>query len=369
MIADAGFAAGLLATMVATPSASGSERELADRLERIALEHGIATQRVGDSLVMRRGTSRGPRLWLLSHLDTVPIGGGWTKDPLGGAGWIEEPSRTVLYGRGANDAKISGAAMLAALIDLRDDELRGEVAVVLTACEETDNSGMTACLAAIGAPDAAICGEPTGLDVVVAQGGLAVLKATWRGISCHAAHANTVENVNALLVAARELAEIRSVIEVGDPHPLLGRTTVVPTQIRCGERHNVVPDVAEVVFDARLAPNVTADDVKLALERRLPSAEIEIRSKRLAAVDTPREHPVVRAALKAAGREKPIASRTLSDMAFLKGVPAVKCGPGQTARSHTPDEFVCRDELLAGVAFYRAAAPAILEALAEGSAA
>jgi acetylornithine deacetylase len=174
-----------------------------------------------------------------------------------------------------------------------------------------------------------------------------------------------VPNVNALLAAARDLAAFPAALPVGAQHPLLGTTTVVATQLKAGERHNVVPDLAEAVFDARVAPGVSADEVRAALAQKLPHAEVTIRSKRLQAIETAPDHPVVRAALAAAGRAAPIASRTLSDMAFLQGVPAVKCGPGATARSHTPDEYVLRGELLAGIEFYTKAAPAILAALAE----
>lgn len=356
--------AALLSRMVATPSPSGDEGALADFVIAFAGENGLSTQRIGNSVVARIGSpsAQAPRLWLLSHLDTVPVGNGWSHDPLKGE-W--EGDR--LYGRGANDAKVCGASMLAAAAALVPEfssgRIRGVLEVVLTACEETTNAGMGDVLAALGPPDACICGEPTSLEVVCAQGGLSVLAAKWRGISCHAAHAATVDNVNALLVAARDLAELPSVLHVGHDHPLLGRTSVVTTQLKAGERHNVIPDLAEAVFDARVAPGTSADEIRAELERRLPNAEVTIRSKRLTAVETAIDHPVVRAALLAAKKPRAIASRTLSDMAFLMGVPAVKCGPGDTSRSHTPNEYVTRAELDAGVQFYRAAVPSILAVL------
>lgn len=352
----------LLARMVAIPSVSGDESAIADFVTEYARSAGLVVERIRNSVMVTTGR-RAPTLWLLSHLDTVPVGNGWTVDP----GVIEWRDGR-LYGRGSNDAKVSGAAMLSALVDLRETAAGDEVAVVLTACEETNNSGMNEVLEAKGRPQACICGEPTGLEVVCAQGGLSVLTATWRGVSCHAAHAKNVKNDNALLKAARDLSTLPNVVEVGEEHPLLARTTVVATQLKVGERHNVVPDLAEAVFDARLSPTAEADAVRARLAELLPNAEVMIRSKRLQAVDTPPDHPVVLAALAAARRVHPLASKTLSDMAFLKGVPAVKCGPGQTARSHTPDEFVMLDELLAGVAFYRDAASRITRALegAEG---
>jgi acetylornithine deacetylase len=100
----------------------------------------------------------------------------------------------------------------------------------------------------------------------------------------------------------------------------------------------------------------------------LPSASIEIHSERLKPVETAAEHPLVRAALNSAGRTAAIGSNTLSDMALLARIPAVKCGPGETARSHTPDEFVLQEELEAGAAFYARLVPAAFEALAQAGA-
>lgn len=354
----------LLARMVAYSSPSGDERALADAVQSWVAERGIDVVRIGDTVVARLAPEARPRVWLMSHLDTVPVGSGWTREPLRGV-WDGD----VLYGRGANDAKISAATMLTAAFALADNPLRGGVDVVLTACEETNNSGAAAAIAALGLPDACVCGEPTGLEVVSAQGGLSVLAATWRGKSCHAANAGQVEHSNALLLAARDMAGLDPVIGVGAPHARLGRTTVVATQLSAGERHNVVPDVANAVFDARLSPNTSADDVRSALASLLPHADVTIRSKRLLAFETADDHPIVRAALRAAGKSHSIASRTLSDLALLQGVPGVKCGPGLSARSHTPDEFVLRDEVDAGVAFYTAVAPAMLDALAASASA
>lgn len=355
--------ADFLLRLVATPSVSGEEGAAADLVVALASEHGLSCDRLGNTVRVRIGASEGPRLWLLSHLDTVPVGNGWTA-PAYPIAWDGDR----LVGRGSNDAKVCGVSMLGAAIALAQQELPGRVEVILTAQEETTNAGMGDALEAFGSPDACVCGEPTSLEVVCAQGGLGVLKAEWRGVSCHAAHAATVKNENALLAASRDLARFPSALPVGSPHPLLGTTTVVATQLKSGERHNVVPDLAEAIFDARIAPGVTADDVRAAIAELLPHAAVTIRSKRLSAVETAPDHPVVRAALRAAGRAAPIASRTLSDMAFLPGIPAVKCGPGATARSHTPDEFVLREELLAGVEFYTKAAPAILAALLGSSA-
>lgn len=341
--------AALLRELVATPSPSGEEAALgalvADRLRAA----GFAVGRVGDGVAAEAGPERAPVLLLCSHLDTVPAGSSWSADP-----WRAEWHDGRLTGLGANDAKASVAAMIVAGERWLTAGARGgfRLRLAFNALEETTNRGMEQLLAAYGAPDAAVIGEPTGLEVVHAQAGLAVLEAEWRGRSCHAAHVGRVEHENALLLAARDLAGFPPCVELGTPHPACGASTMAVTVLRSGERHNKVPDLAQALLDARLAPNAAAEDALAAARTRLPHAEVRVRSARLRPVETPADHPLVRAALAAAGRAAPISSSTMSDMALLQGVPAVKCGPGRTERSHTPDEFVTRDELEAGFRFY-----------------
>jgi acetylornithine deacetylase len=347
----------LLHELVATPSVSGDEAAAAAFVVDLLQSRGVDVKRIGDSVLARCSRGSGPSLLLTSHLDTVPVGEGWTRDPAGV--WEGEK----LYGRGANDAKASVAAMIAAFLGDKS-EWRGEVWLALNACEETSNAGMADVLEHAHPIDGAVVGEPTGLEVARAQSGLAIVRAEWSGRSCHAAHVARVEHDNALTKAAAELARAAPFLTLDGEHPLLGKSTVAPTVLRAGERHNVVPDHAEALFDARLAPPHTAADVVAALARALPAAELHVKSDRLVAVETADEHPLVRAAVECAGRSAAVGSATLSDMALLAGIPAVKCGPGETARSHTPDEYVLASEVEAGAAFYAALVPAALAALA-----
>ncbi len=349
----------LLQELVRIPSPSGAEGPCAAFARDWFAAHGIDVELVGDSVLARVELGPGPSLLLHSHLDTVPAGPSWSADPFA-AEWQGER----LVGLGANDAKCSAAGMMLAAAELaRTRAGRGTLLVALCACEETTNAGMREVLAHVGRPDGAVTGEPTGLEVVRAQAGLAVLVARWRGTSCHAAHVARVEHRNALLAAARDLAEFPQALTLAGEHPLLGPSTIAATVLRAGERHNLVPDQAELLLDARLAPPHDAAECLELLARRWPQAELSLRSDRLRPVETAAEHPLVRCALEAAGKQRPIGSSTMSDMALLPGVPAVKCGPGETARSHTPDEFVLRAEVEAGARFYARIAPAALAAL------
>lgn len=349
--------------LVRIPSPSGSEGEVARFAADWLGEFGLEVALVGNSVVARIQGGTGARVMLASHLDTVPAGEAWLADPWDVA-WKDER----LVGLGANDAKGCAAAMMWSAARLAGrGGLEGELVLALNACEETTNAGMRDVLAEIGMPDAAVVGEPTGLEVVRAQAGLAVLTAVWTGRSCHAAHVSRVEHENALLAAARELAGLRSPWVLEGEHPLLGPSTLSATVLHAGDRHNRVPDRAEATFDARLAaPHTAAECVEL-LRGKLPNAEVSIRSERLRAFETGGEHPFVRAMLRCAEKREAIGSNTLSDMALLDGVPAVKCGPGATARSHTPNEWIELAELEAGARFYERAVPEALRVMREGA--
>ena len=359
----------LLSRLVSTPSESGREQALQGLLLAELARAGLSAEPIGDGLVVRIG-GPGPRLLLVSHLDTVPVGQGWSGDPYDGTWHAQPDGDQRLVARGANDAKASGAAMLAALCALapRGAALGGELLVALNATEETSNQGMRDLLAAIGPPDGAAVGEPTGLEVVRAQSGLVVIAAHFAGQSCHAAHAGRVPHHNALLSAARALAALPDVLFLEGQHPLLGRSSLVPTVLEAGQRHNVVPDRARAVFDGRLAPPHGGPQALALLAERLPGARLELCSERLKPCETDPNHPLVLAALEAAGRSRAIGSNTLSDMALLQGVPAVKVGPGETVRSHTADEFVLASEVLAGARFYTRFAERCFEALRQPAA-
>jgi len=350
----------LLQQLVAIPSVSREEDRIATFVQSEIEGAGLECRRIGNTVLARYGQSGGPRLLLNTHLDTVPVGEGWTHDP-----FAAEWSGGKLYGRGSNDAKASVASMLVCMMQLAEagTELPGEVWLALNEREETDNFGMGRTLEHLGMPDAAVTGEPTSLEIVRAQSGLAVLIAEWTGRSCHAAHVAGVEHDNALLKAAADIQQAGPFGLLPEEHALLGASTIAPTVLHSGERHNVVPDHAQAIFDARLAPPYSGADAMQWLVERMPSAELRLRSDRLRAVETAESHPLVKTALECAGKREAIGSATLSDMALLPGIPAVKCGPGATERSHTPDEFVLASEVEDGTRFYGALVPAALEAL------
>jgi acetylornithine deacetylase len=345
----------LLSKLVAIPSYSGSEEAIAAFLTEHLQACGLKVQNHNGNLIIDVVGDPGPTLMLASHLDTVKAGESWLADPFAG-NWQHDR----LIGLGANDAKASVVAMCCAAIDMAKTSFHGTLRIALVVEEETSNAGMADVLAAFGNPDLAVIGEPTGLEVVRVQAGLGVLHATWLGHSCHAAHAALVEHDNALLKACKELAKLPACHSFPDNHALLNPTTVVAAVLQAGDRHNRVPDRAFATFDVRLTPPDNAADVVDWLQLQLPRAQIKIASDRLRPIETPADHPLVLAALEVAGRKQAIASNTMSDMALLQEVPVIKCGPGESDRSHTPNEFITRAELAAGVNFYSGLAKQLL---------
>ncbi len=333
----------LLSDLVRIPSPSGQEDAVVARLEDALRQLGLAPSRHGRNLTALLDGGKGPLLLLNSHTDTVPVGEDWTKAPLSAT--IENGR---LYGRGANDAKGPLTAMiLGAARAFEKDAPKGRVLLAASCEEEVLGQGLEKLLPLLPRPDAAVVGEPTGLRPAVAQKGLIVLEITAAGRSAHAAHGG---GLNAIEAAARDVL-VLSQLRFDKTHPALGSPTLNVTQINGGARHNVIPDRCTLVVDIRTTPDYAPEEIVAAVTRAV-EGQVRVRSSRLGSVETDPAHAVVQAALSANPAARPYGSPTLSDWVFLKGIPTVKVGPGESKRSHTPDEFIEVAELEAGVAFY-----------------
>lgn len=333
----------LLEALVAIPSVSGSEASLADYLTGYLTAQGFHPQRKGANLWFEVGKAA-PRLLFVSHLDTVPPCAGWTTEPHQ-PHWEGE----VLHGLGANDAKGCVAAMIQAAQLLRDQDVGEEgTAVFAFVCEEErGGQGIQEVLPLLGPLDAAVVGEPTGLKVCAAQRGMLVLRGLASGVSAHVAHATLGEN--AIHKAARDMVKLEAM--TFEPHPLLGTTRPVVTQVHGGLARNQVPDACEFVVDLRTTPNLQERDILARICGELQST-ITILSSGYQPMATDPAEPIVQAALQAAHTKVPVGSDTTSDWAFLGALPAVKAGPGDTLRSHRPNEWLSLKELNAGTTFY-----------------
>jgi acetylornithine deacetylase len=333
----------LLRDLVRIPSESGHEEGVVARLDSAARELGVTPEVIGRNITALFDGGDGPLLLLNSHTDTVPVGEGWTRDPLGA-----EIENGRIYGRGSNDAKGCVTAMLlGAARAFATNAPKGKVLFAASCEEEVLGQGLEKLLPLLPRPDAAVVGEPTGLQPAVAQKGLLLLEVTAAGRSAHAAWGG---GVNAVEAAARDVLALSKLAVPGE-HPALGKTSLHVTQISGGTRHNVIPDACKLVVDIRTTPAVSPESI-VELVKRSVEGQVKVRSSRLGSVETDPGHAIVQAALAANPGAAPYGSPTLSDWVFLKGIPTVKAGPGQSPRSHTPDEYLEVAELEAGVLFY-----------------
>jgi len=338
----------LLKALVAIPSVSGDEEPLARYVETTAREWGL--QVVRDELAVRveLGTRPCPTIALVSHLDVVPPGKGWTREP-----FTPTVEGTRLYGRGSGDAKASVAAMLCATKDLADagGPPRGRLLALFGYGEETKHTTMERAVETVGRIDAAVVGEPTNLEFAVAQRGLMMVDLLAEGDQRHAGYAAADgEFRNAALVLARDLLKLDGLFAERS-HPVLGRTTATPTMLDAGVSRNVTPPVAKAILDIRSTPDWTHDEVAHVLRQSLTS-NVVVTSQRLVPCETPAGSRLLAAARRVRPEARTFGSPTCSDWVFLRHVDAVKCGPGTSRRSHTPDEYVDLPEVTAARAFH-----------------
>lgn len=338
----------LLSELVATPSVSGSEEAVARLAEATAREWGLDVVRDETGVKVRvAGRAPGPRLALVSHLDVVPPGDGWTRDPFTP---VIESGR--LYGRGSGDAKASVAAMLTAARDVAEagGAARGELLVILGYGEETRHTSMPAAVASVGPIDAAIVGEPTSLDLAIAQRGLMMVDLVARGDQRHAGYASEGGFTNAATALARDLLLLDGLFD-DRTHPVLGRVTVTPTMLEGGVSRNVTPPRVKAVLDVRSTPDWTHEEIAERLRARLES-DVTVTSARLVPCESPPQSRLVETARHVRPGSRTYGSPTCSDWVFLRHTDAVKCGPGTSRRSHTPDECVDLGEVTEARSLY-----------------
>jgi acetylornithine deacetylase len=335
----------LLRLMIQTPSVSRDEAAVADRIEAWAKQYGVSPRRVGNNLIFEpdRPDPAKPNLLLNSHIDTVRPAASWTRDPFAPT----EDDEGRLYGLGSNDAGAPLVSLLLTWLMLRDTEQPYNLYMVASAEEEVSGAGgIASVLPELPEFAFAVVGEPTQMQPAVAEKGLMVVDGTVAGKAGHAARN---EGINAIYRALPVVEALRDMqFPLVSPH--LGPVKVSVTQINAGTAHNVVPDRCTFVVDVRTNECYSNEAAFQLLQAAVgEGAELKARSFRLNSSSVSEEHPfVVRA--KMMGKE-PFGSPTLSDQALLR-CPSVKIGPGDSARSHTADEYIRLDELRAGIAEY-----------------
>ena len=331
----------LLKNMIRIPSFSRDEGAVADFLERWMLTEGFAVRRLGNNLWMESGPADGrPTILLNAHIDTVKPASGYTRDP-----FTPEIEDGCLYGLGSNDDGGSLIALLETYSRLIQKEQPYRLIFSATAEEEVSGKGgLDLILPELGRIDFGVMGEPTGMRMAVAERGLMVLDCTAYGKSGHAARN---EGVNAIYKAIEDIQWFKShsFDRVSD---FLGAVKMSVTQINAGTQHNVVPDKCTFVVDVRPNGMYTNPEL-LEMIKSSVSCEVKERSTRIGSSHLPMDHPAVVRGL-SLGLE-PFGSPTTSNQALCH-FPTLKIGPGDSARSHSADEYIRLDEIADGIETY-----------------
>lgn len=334
----------LLQSLIRIPSFSREESTTADRIAGYLQAAGIASERIGNNIVASNKyfDASKPTLLLNSHHDTVRPNAQYTRDPFSPD--IEDGK---LFGLGSNDAGGCLVSLIAAFQHFYPTQnLSYNLVLAATAEEEISGAGgVERILPHIPAIDCAIVGEPTQLDLAVAERGLMVLDCVTTG---EAGHAARQQGINALERAMDDIQWIRThrFKRVSD---LLGPCKMNVTVIETPNKsHNIIPAECQFVVDVRVNELYEFEELLEEIRSNI-RATVNPRSLRLRATSIATDHPLVQAGIKLGG--KPFGSPTTSDKALMP-FPALKTGPGDSARSHTADEFIFIEEIQAGIQHY-----------------
>ena len=337
-------AIGLLKELIATPSFSKEEDETAGILCRFIGTKGIEHSRVGNNVfaLNKYYDANKPSILLNSHHDTVKPNKGYSFDPFSP---FEKEGK--LFGLGSNDAGGCLVSLLATFLNFYErQDIKYNVVFAASAEEEISGvNGIELVLPYLGKIDCGIVGEPTKLEMAVAERGLMVIDCTAEGRSGHAARN---EGENALYKAVEDINWIRN-YKFEKVSPLLGEsrltTTVIATE---NVQHNVVPSQCKFVIDVRVNELYTFDEILDALQKNLKS-KFKPRTTRMKSTSIPLDHPLVKAGIKLG--KGYYGSPTTSDKALMP-FSTLKMGPGDSARSHTADEYIYIDEIKEGIETY-----------------
>ena len=333
---------GLLHQLISIPSLSRDEKAVADFLEGWLSKEGLNPHRCGNNLWCAAG--EGPAVLVDAHIDTVKPVAGWTRDP-----FTPSLEGNRLYGLGSNDDGASVVSIIEAYKRLTAKKQPYTLVLSLSCEEETSGrNGLEISLkeieAACGPVVCGVCGEPTSLEMVVAEKGLMVLDCSVKGVAGHAAR-NTGVNAIYKALPAIEWFRNKQFEKVSD---LLGPVKMTVTQVNAGTQHNVIPDVCTFVVDVRSNGLYSNEELLELIQAEAP-CEVVARSTRLHGSAISAEHPLVKRSL-ALGLPA-VGSPTLSNQALCR-FPSVKFGPGDSPRSHTADEYVVIDDIPKAVDIY-----------------
>ena len=333
----------LLATLISIPSFSSDEGKTAATIENWLDDMNIRFERSNNNVYAfnKHFDKAKPTLLLNSHHDTVKPNSAYTRDPFAPA--FEDGK---LFGLGSNDAGGCLVSLLATFAKFYDEEDLGHNIVIVASAEEESSGplGLNSMIPILPEIDVAIVGEPTQMELAIAEKGLVVFDAIVRGTPSHAAHPN---GDNAIYNTIEVLDWFKK-FKFEKVSEMLGETKLTVTQIHAGSQHNVVPADVEIVLDVRVNDCYTNLEISELLQEAAP-CEIKPRSLRLNSSSIDKSHALVQSGLNL-GRGT-YGSPTLSDQAAIS-CPSLKLGPGDSKRSHSADEYIFVNEIEEGIDLY-----------------
>ena len=333
----------LLKKLIATQSFSREEEGTAAIIEQFLKEKGITPNRKINNVWARNKyfDAAKPTILLNSHHDTVKPNSGYTRDPFDAK--IEDGK---LYGLGSNDAGGCLVSLIAVFLYFYErDDLKYNFCLAATAEEEISGlNGIELLVPDLGQLDFGIIGEPTLMQLAVAERGLMVLDCVAHGKAGHAARE---EGENAIYNAIKDIEWFRT-FKFPKESDVFGPIKMSVTVINAGSQHNVVPAGCNFVVDVRVTDAYRNEEV-LEIIKQHVKCDVKARSTRLKPSSINRKHPIVQAGI-SLGRTT-YGSPTTSDQSLLD-IETIKIGPGDSARSHMADEFVYVDEIKEGIELY-----------------
>ena len=337
------LAVSLLQQLISIPSFSKEEDKTAGLLVSFFKHHGIEATRKGNNVWAKNKffDPTKPTILLNSHHDTVKPNPAYTRNPFSAD--VEDGK---LYGLGSNDA---GGALVSLIMTFyyfyQEQNLKYNLVLAATAEEEiSGTNGVELIWNDLPKIDFAIVGEPTLTDIAIAEKGLMVLDCVTYGKAGHAARE---EGVNAIYAALKDIEWFRT-YAFPKVSTALGKVKMSVTVVHAGQAHNQVPAECKFTVDVRVTDAYTLEEILETVKQHV-SCEVIPRSLRLRSSGIDEDHASVKAA-KSLGK-KLYGSPTTSDQALIP-VPSIKMGPGDSARSHSADEFIFIDELSAGIDSY-----------------
>lgn len=333
----------LLKNLIATQSFSKEEEGTALLIEAWFKSESIPFERSNNNIIAynKHFDKSKPTILLNSHHDTVKPNLAYTKDPLNPH--IED---SKLYGLGSNDAGGCLVSLIATFTYFYQlENLKYNIVIVASAEEENSGqNGLNSTLAQLPEINFAIIGEPTLMNLAVAEKGLVVFDGVIKGTPSHAAHPNDDNSIYKTM----EVLEWFRDYKFKKVSKVLGEVKMTVTQINAGKQHNVVPAETHLVIDVRVNDKYSNQEIYDIIKENAP-CEVQPRSLRLNSSSIDENHSIVQAGIDM-GRTT-YGSPTLSDQSVLS-CQSLKLGPGDSTRSHSADEFIYVNEIEEGIKIY-----------------